>query len=102
MMKASFFLVVQGCEKQFGNLRAMSVGTIKTTKNKPSLASDEICVKLYLDIPDALFRRPTLVASITVPDIAEPVVSADFADRLSDLVREQMGVTLHIEAAKGE
>jgi len=98
-MNASFYLVIQGKEAKYGSVpREILLGGVRTCKTKPSLGADEIAVKVELAIPDSLFRKPTLVASITVPDIGEPVVSADFSERLSELVREQMGVTLNILA----
>lgn len=97
-MNADFYLVIQGKESR--HVRGVvEMGAIRTTKTKPNVAADEICVKVQLQIPDALFKKPTLVASITVPDIADPIVSADFAESLSELVRESLGVTLHIQAA---
>lgn len=100
-MNADFYLTIQGKESR--HIRnAIELGGLRTTKTKPNLAADEICVKVQLQIPDALFKKPTLVASITMPDIAEPTVHADFAESVCELVRESLGVTLHIQAAGGD
>ena len=100
-MYAAFYLIIQGKESRYGSEpRAIELAGIRTAKKKPAVGADEIAVRVELSIPDSLFRKPTLVASITMPDISEPMVTADFSTRLTELVRDQMGITLHIHPAE--
>lgn len=44
-------------------------GVKSTRKTKPSLDWDEIAVKINLEIPDEIFRRPTIEATVKVVDV---------------------------------
>ena len=45
-------------------------GLAKATKNKPSLARDQIAIAVKLSIPDSAFRSPIIEATLDVPDHA--------------------------------
>lgn len=98
-MKFELYLVLQGKESEYGPTpKPMVLGNVKLTKGKPSVNADEIAIKLTGTVPDALFRKPTLSASISVPDIAEPVVDADMQQEIAELLKDQMGINLVISA----
>ena len=103
-MKLDCYLVVQGKRTQFGVGRdsRRDPGTIRVAKRKPACARDEVAIKLSLDIPDSLFIQPTLEASITVPGPAGPVITAEVQERISEIVQQQTGLTLRIDAAQQE
>lgn len=44
-------------------------GIKATRKTKPGLDWDEIAVKINLEVPDELFRRPTIEATVRVQDV---------------------------------
>lgn len=72
--------------------------TAKLTTNSPRLESHEISMKLEFDIPDALFDRPQLQASITVPAdaVSGPTIEADVVDNIQEEISKQLGVDLQI------
>jgi hypothetical protein len=73
--------------------------TVRVTRNKPDCDATEVAVKISLELPDALFKRPSLQATIKVNDDVAPVlVDADVADNIARVVKEQMGIHLHVTA----
>lgn len=55
----------------------------------PQLRPGEIVVNLDIDVPESLFRKPSLTAKITIPEAQHPSVitasvKADVAQALSD------------------
>lgn len=98
-MKANFYLIIEGKRKSnYANDRRL--GTIRVSKGKPSTGADEIALSLNLDIPDALFAKPTLEASIKVPDKGQhgPVITAEVCENIAAIIKEQTGITLNIRA----
>lgn len=91
-MKTSFYLV------------ATSSGTIRACKKKPDLSWDEVSVLVDLSIPDLLFKRPVLVASISVPETAahQFEISPEFTDNLKEYINTSTGVELKISVIKQE
>ncbi len=71
-MKVSFYLVVN------------SGGSVKVYKNKPNLGWDEISIKQNLELPDALFQKPSLEATVIIPDDAAMPKTID-ADVVADV-----------------
>lgn len=98
-MKFELYLVLQGKEMKYTlEPRPFELGSARLTKGKPATKSDEVAIKLSGSIPDALFRKPTLHASINVPDIEQPVVDADTQAEIAELLKDQMGINLVISA----
>ena len=105
-MKVACYLVVQGRIPKYGPDREFrrEAGTVKLTKTKPHTAKDEIAVKLDIEIPDALYFRPTLEAKISVADNASygAVISTEVTDNIAEIIKQQTGFTVHISAATDE
>ncbi|EDY85353.1 hypothetical protein GP5015_1593 [gamma proteobacterium HTCC5015] len=105
-MNLSCFLVIQGKKPKYGpNKEHQRVaGNVKVTKTKPSVSSDEIALKLNLVVPDSLYYKPTLEATIAVPNEVEhgPVITTEVADNIGQIVREQTGITLEISGGGSE
>lgn len=82
-----------------GNGRVGVKPAVRVAKNVPRLDANEIALKLKLELPDELFKRPQLEASITVPrDAVTPaVVSAEVGDNIREVVRQQLGIDLTIQ-----
>lgn len=89
-MKIDRYLIV--CKKP--NQKAQT----RLSVNYPSLDVYEIAIKLSVDVPDSLFRKPALQASIKVPDEAVSLakVDCDVADNIKALVSEKLGIELNI------
>lgn len=99
-MEASFWLVVEAVKK-YGRLH---LGAVTTRKTKPATRSNEVAVRVHLEIPDTLFERPTLEARVVVPesDVPGPVVTAEVADNIAEALSEQLGLRVHISSGDEE
>jgi hypothetical protein len=64
----------------------------------PALKSDEIAIKLCIDVPDALFKRPQLQASITIPEsaVTPTVVNAEVLDNIREVLSQQTGLDVTV------
>lgn len=69
-------------------------GIRKVTKTKPALAWDEIAIQLRLNIPDELFRRPTIEATLTVKDVPNNAYNPEIVVNTADLIEQQTGAKI--------
>ena len=74
---------------------------LKISKTKPDTASNEIAVKLTLDIPNSLFVKPTLNFTMTIPEdaVTIPTLEAEAQQNLVDLMTEQLGQRVHLSVS---
>lgn len=73
--------------------------TIRTAKNKPHCAGHEVAIALNLILPNGLFQRPALEATICVPDGQAPVtITPEIEQNIADTLKEQFGIVLNISA----
>jgi len=75
--------------------------SIKVSRGKPKTEAHEVAIKLDLNLPIGLFKRPQIVASVTVADNNAPLnITADVQDNIVDAIRQASGldVRLVIEA----
>lgn len=73
-------------------------GSARITKGKPGLDWDEIAIQLDIELPDALFQRPRLAASITVPEeaAATDVIDTIVADNVQEAIEQATGLEFSI------
>lgn len=91
-VSSTFYLVLK--RKGYSGL------TGRMTARPPSLAGNEIALSLNVEVPAALFARPALSASVTVPEgasIAE-TITAEVADNVAEIIRRKTGLTVRISA----
>lgn len=87
--KQEFYLVLS--QKGYYNLSG------RLTSKTPGLSAGEIVVKLNVNVPDALFSRPQLQASITVPDnMAPSTISAQVLDNVKEVLQQQTGMDITV------
>jgi len=79
-------------------------GTAKISVNRPYMAVDEIAILLSLDIPDALFTKPKLVAEIKVPDTAvkPEQVTAEVTDNIEEAIKSVTGLEMRVSVVEPE
>lgn len=70
----------------------------RLVNNLPSLDVGEVPIKINVDVPDALFKRPQLQASITIPDsaVTAPVVTAQVLDNVREILSQQTGLDVQV------
>lgn len=78
--------------KNYGQLSA------RLSARTPSLAKDEVAIKLNIKVPDGLFKRPQLKASISIPEsaVTAPVVSAEVIDNVREVLSQQTGLDVTV------
>jgi len=82
--------------KSVGYLTIGPSGIKAVRRTKPFLQWNEIAVKIALDIPDALFKRPHLEATIRVdPDkIQSNQITPEMIINTKELIEEQTGAKI--------
>ena len=76
--------------------------SLTVTKNKPNTDSDEIAIKLDLDIPNSLFLKPSLVFKVTVPEevCSLPEIEAKVTDNLAEILAQELGTKVRLEVGE--
>ena len=89
-MKITSFL----CIKKTGSYRSL----IRVVKSQPALDFNEIAVKLNIEIPDELFSKPRLEATINVPKdaVSAPVIEAEVIDNIQDIIKKNTGLEVRL------
>lgn len=81
-----------------GYLTINSRGACKFTKNRTGLKWNEISMKLSIAIPDELFRRPILSATIEVgKDIIPKPQPFDLILNTKDLIEQSTGAKIEFQ-----
>ncbi len=75
-----------------------SKGAANLKVNKPRLASNEIAMQINIEVPDALFNKPVLVASIKVDDsaAASSLIESVVYDNVQEIIEETTGLNFDI------
>lgn len=94
---AGFYLVVGQKFRDSGWTEGKP--TVRTMKTKPSVAPHEVAVWINVELPEALFKRPNLSATISVPESSAPItITPEVQENIARVVQEQLGITLQISA----
>ena len=67
-------------------------------RSKPDCNANQVAIKLDVNIPDSWFERPTLSGKIDLPEMSPANIGIEVQQGIEQLVREQMGIKLHISA----
>ena len=74
-------------------------GSIRATKKKPALKSNEVAIHVKLDIPTSLFEKPVLTFTAALPDVSNNFnLTAEVQENIADYIRQQIGMTVEIKA----
>jgi hypothetical protein len=70
----------------------------RLSKSLPALKAGEIALSLTVKLPETLFKKPSLRASIEVPEsaVSAPVIDSAVVDNIREIVQQQLGVDLQI------
>ena len=77
-------------------------GIKSVRKSKPFLEYNEIAVKINLEVPNELFDRPTIEATLKVEDIPNESYSPELLINTAQLIEQQTGakVVINVEETK--
>ena len=65
---------------------------------EPKLKGNEISLRLLLEIPEAVFKRPKLEAKMTIPEqvIPKNLVTPDVQTNIEKIIKESTGLDIHV------
>ena len=69
-------------------------GIQKIRQSKPDLGWNEIAVRVSVEVPDELFKRPHIEASIKVSDVPNTAYDADIVVNTKELIEQQTGAKI--------
>lgn len=77
---------------------------IEIKERFPSLTGNQIGLRLKLEIPDALFERPILEATMKVPTEAVPkiTITPQITDNIERIIREATGLQMKVGIVEHE
>lgn len=73
--------------------------TSRLTKASPALASNEVAVKVRIELPDAIFDKPAFEAKVVVPEeaVSKPVIEASVIDNVEQIIKQNTGFEVKLE-----
>lgn len=77
-------------------------GIKSTRKTKPALDWDEIAVQINLEIPDELFKRPTIEARLEVKDVPNNAYNPEIIVNTASLIEQQTGAKINFTVVHEE
>lgn len=95
------YLIVKAEIATSGHQRGRA--SIRVAKGKPRLDSNEVAIKLNLQIPSALFTRPSITAEIKIPEDSAPFeITADVQDNIASAIKEISGLDVRLTVGVGD
>ena len=75
--------------------------TVRVSKTKPSVAGNEVPVRIELRLPIALFQKPDLEAIITIPEEkTQFIITPEVQQNIADAIRAQTGMEISLRVEK--
>lgn len=78
---------------------------VKLSKTlKGNMPANAIAIKLNIIIPDAIFKKPQLEATIKIneADVSKPIINAEVLDNIKMALNQNLGIDLKIEVVQNE
>lgn len=98
-MTTSFYLTVTK-HKSYGR----SPGLKLTSKKPTTLAANQIAVQVSLQLPDALFEKPSIKVNLTIDKSTTinnlQTIDATVMDNIAEVLQNQLGVKVHVTASE--
>lgn len=97
-MKITKYLIIRGVENRY---RSMDL-KVDLREKEPKLSLNEIALKLELDVPEKLFKRPVLNALIKVPEAAimGNTITPEITDNIEKIIKETTGLNMVIRLSE--
>lgn len=83
-------------------LSISSRGSVAARKNRQEAGRDEVVIGLNIELPNALFQRPALTASIAVAEKDAPTldITGEVMDNIKDAIHAETGMTFKIDVER--
>jgi hypothetical protein len=92
-MQINQYLIISPGKKRLNP----NVKLVKSLKGQ--MPSNAVALKLNIQIPDSIFQRPQLEASIKIneEDVSKPMINAAVLDNIKEAFQQQLGVDVNIQ-----
>ena len=79
-------------------------GAVRTVKSRPNLSWDEIAIKQNLELPNAIFQRPMLEATVKIPNEAAlpEAIPADVVENVKEAIEQAAGIEVRLRVVNSE
>lgn len=79
-------------------LKVTKNGSVNTTKTRPDLKFDEVAVLVNVELPDILFQKPQITATIAVPsdNVTPYMLTAETADNVKNAIETATGINVKL------
>ena len=77
-------------------------GTAKINTKRPYMGVSEIAILLSLEIPDALFTKPKLIAEMKIPNeaVTQEQISAEVTDNIEEAIKSVTGLEMRVSVVE--
>lgn len=71
----------------------------RLTAKAPALAHNEIAIKLAIDVPDEIFTKPALEATVKIPKeaVRSNVIEAAVIDNVQEIIKQNLGFDVKLQ-----
>jgi hypothetical protein len=96
MCVGEFYLVVKKKNGWMSRLAA------RLSLKAPAIKAGEVPVKLTIRVPETLFERPQLQATVTIPPecVTPPVLDAKVMDNVREVLQKQTGMDIRVSVVE--
>lgn len=93
-VSGEFYLVIH--RKNYSTLSA------RLTSRTPDLEAGEVAIKLNVNVPETLFKKPQLQASVTIPEdsVTAPVLNAQVLDNVKEVLAQTTGMDISLRVVE--
>jgi hypothetical protein len=98
-----YIVVEQKFRERYGGINPEGRPSLRVTKTRPSLARDEVPVRVTISIPRAYWIRPAIHASVTLPDVEHDAhLRLSVADDIGRQISEAMSMKVDVKVISPE
>lgn len=85
-------------------LKVNQSGSVSTSKGKPNLDWDQVAILVNVELPDVLFQKPQITASINVgsENVTPFLIDAATVDNVKDAIQTATGLQVKITLEQPE
>jgi len=79
-----------------------SRGHAKLAVKEPRLTVNEIAFRLHLEIPDAIFKRPMILADIVIPreTVLPDKITVDMTNNIEEAIKSVTGLEMRVSVVE--
>ncbi len=79
-----------------------SGGSVRAVKSYRQLDADEVAIQMKTEVPDIVFAKPRLEASIKIPaeSVSAVVIDGEVADKVGEAIKSSTGLDFSIKVVE--